>query len=72
MLHRSCRVSAVVILALWTAVPGLASAAEAGGEYTLSKQYGSVFFKVLYQQTLMMVGRFEDYSGTLSMDPANC
>jgi polyisoprenoid-binding protein YceI len=49
----------------------MVNAAEAGGEYTLSKQYGSVFFKVLYQQTLMMVGRFDDYSGTLSLDPEN-
>lgn len=71
MSHRSCRLSAVVILSFLAIASGMASAAEAGGEYTLSKQYGSVFFKVLYQQTLMMVGRFDDYSGTLSLDPEN-
>ncbi len=71
MLHRSCRFLAVVVLSFFTLISGVAGAAEAGGEYTLSKQYGSVFFKTLYQQTLMMVGRFDDYSGTLSLDPAN-
>ena len=71
MMHRSSRVFAVVLVALSTLLVNLSLAAEAGGEYTLSKQYGSVLFKVLYQQTLMMVGRFDDYSGTLSLDPAN-
>ena len=47
------------------------SAAEAGGQYTLTKQYGSVFFKVLYQDYLMLVGRFDDYAGTLTLDPEN-
>jgi polyisoprenoid-binding protein YceI len=71
MLQRSCRFPAVVIFFFFTIISGAAAAAEAGGEYTLSKQYGSVFFKTLYQQTLMMVGRFDDFSGTLSLDPAN-
>src|SRR6187549_2034110 len=71
MLHRSCRFPAVVIFSFFTLIAGVVGAAEAGGEYTLSKQYGSVFFKTLYQQTLMMVGRFDDYSGTLSLDPEN-
>jgi polyisoprenoid-binding protein YceI len=71
MLQRSCRFLAVVIFSFFTLISGVAGAAEAGGEYTLSKQYGSVFFKTLYQQTLMMVGRFDDYSGTLSLDPEN-
>ncbi len=47
------------------------NAAEAGGQYTLTKQYGSVFFKVLYQDYLMLVGRFDDYAGTLTLDPQN-
>lgn len=71
MLQRSLRVFAVVLVSFSVLLAGVASAAEAGGEYTLSKQYGSVFFKVLFQQTLMMVGRFDDYSGTLTLDPAN-
>ncbi len=49
-----------------------AAADEAlGGEYTLTRQYGSVLFKVFYQQYLNLVGRFDDYSATLSLDPAN-
>lgn len=59
--------------------PGLsftswASAAEpAAGpvEYTLTRQYGSVFFRVFHQQYLNLVGRFDDYSGTLMLDAAN-
>ncbi len=71
MLHRSFRILAVLVISISTLIAGVTDAAEAGGEYTLSKQYGSVFFKVLYQQSLIMVGRFDDYSGTLSLDPAN-
>lgn len=71
MFHRSIRILAVVLISFSALVTSLTNAAEAGGEYTLSKQYGSVFFKVLYQETLMMVGRFDDYSGTLSFDPAD-
>ena len=71
MLHRSSRILAVVLISFAALAASMTNAAEAGGEYTLSKQYGSVFFKVLYQQTLMMVGRFDDYSGTLSLDPEN-
>ena len=52
---------------------GLSAAhgAEAGGDYTLSRPYGSVMFRVMYQQYLIMVGRFEDYSGTLHLDTEN-
>jgi polyisoprenoid-binding protein YceI len=71
MLHRSFKFLVPGVLYLAALASNLAYAAEAGGEYTLSKQYGSVFFKVPFQQTLMMVGRFDDYSGTLSLDPAN-
>ena len=71
MLHRSCRFLAVLVFSLLAFASTVANAAEEGGEYTLSKQYGSVFFKVLYQQTLMMVGRFDDYSGTLTLDTGN-
>ncbi len=46
-------------------------AAEAGGDYTLSRQYGTVFFSVMFQQTLHMTGRFDDYAGTLHLDVDN-
>jgi polyisoprenoid-binding protein YceI len=49
----------------------VSQAAEAGGDYTLSRQYGSVFFKVMFQEYLNMVGRFDDYAGTLHLDPEN-
>ena len=71
MLHRSSKFLAVSIIFLTSLAASLTNAAEAGGDYTLSKQYGSVFFKVLFQETLTMVGRFDDYSGTLVLDPQN-
>ena len=43
-------------------------AAEEGVNYTLTRQYGSVFFNVLHQQYLKLVGRFDDYAGTLYLD----
>ena len=36
--------------------------------YTLTRQYGSVLFRVLQQEYLNLVGRFDDYSATLEMD----
>ncbi|HHX82874.1 MAG TPA: YceI family protein [Pseudomonadaceae bacterium] len=59
---------------LLLAAPLLAAplqAAEPGGEYTLTRQYGSVMFRVMQQDYLTLVGRFDVYSGTLSLDPAN-
>jgi polyisoprenoid-binding protein YceI len=50
---------------------GPAGAAEAAGDYTLTRQYGSVFFRVFHQEYLNLVGRFDDYAGTLHLDPAN-
>lgn len=50
---------------------GAARAAEAGGDYTLTRQYGSVFFRVLQQEFLTLVGRFDSYSGSLHLDPEN-
>lgn len=44
------------------------SAAEPGGDYTLTKQYGSVFFRVFHQQYLTLVGRFDAYTGSLHLD----
>ena len=45
-------------------------AAEESGtvSYTLTRQYGSVLFRVMQQQYLNLVGRFDDYSATLVMD----
>ena len=70
MLRRS---SALVLLVLSFFYSYSATAAEEalGGEYTLTRQYGSVFFKVFHQQFLNLVGRFDDYSGKLTLDPAN-
>ena len=36
--------------------------------YTLTRQYGSVLFRVMQQQYLNLVGRFDNYSATLQMD----
>ncbi|MDT8398026.1 MAG: YceI family protein [Pseudomonadales bacterium] len=40
-------------------------------QYTLSKQYATVLFKVQHQSYAKLVGRFDDFSGTLSFDPAD-
>ncbi|MEY4642787.1 MAG: hypothetical protein RLZZ227_2781 [Pseudomonadota bacterium] len=49
-----------------------ADAAAAGPvEYELTRQYGSVLFRVFQQEYLNLVGRFDTYSGTLMLDPAN-
>lgn len=48
-----------------------AQAAEAGGDYTLTKQYGSVLFRVMQQEFLYLVGRFDNYSGALHLDTEN-
>lgn len=62
---------ALVLGALATLVPALAAAAEGPADYTLTRQYGSVFFRVFHQQYLNLVGRFDDYAGTLYLDPDN-
>lgn len=69
---RPARVLAFLPLLLLLLFPaGSASAAEAGGDYTLTRQYGSVMFRVFQQQYLTLVGRFDSYSGTLYLDPEN-
>lgn len=55
-----------VSLALFA--PLSAVAAEEPVSYTLTRQYGSVLFRVMQQQYLNLVGRFDQYSGTLVMD----
>ena len=61
-------IAIVVILAMLPAAQ--AGAAEDAGtvSYTLTRQYGSVLFRVMQQQYLNLVGRFDDYSATLVMD----
>jgi polyisoprenoid-binding protein YceI len=70
MFRRSFSLALVLLASFYTY--GATAAEEAlGGEYTLTRQYGSVFFKVFHQQFLNLVGRFDDYSGKLTLDPAN-
>jgi polyisoprenoid-binding protein YceI len=70
MFRRSFSLALVLLSSFYTY--GATAAEEAlGGEYTLTRQYGSVFFKVFHQQYLNLVGRFDDYSGKLTLDPAN-
>lgn len=61
----------LLVLLLPLLMAGKAAAAEAGGEYTLTRQYGSVMFRVFQQEYLTLVGRFDSYSGTLFLDPEN-
>lgn len=69
MSRRRIPVFLAVLALLCSAVP-VTQAAEAG-EYTLTRQYGSVFFRVFHQEFLNLVGRFDQYAGTLYLDPAN-
>jgi polyisoprenoid-binding protein YceI len=78
MFRRSLRSSlqlvlvvASVLLYSLTAVAAEPSAATGPVEYTLTRQYGSVLFRVFHQQYLNLVGRFDNYSGTLMLDAAN-
>ncbi|MDC0598768.1 YceI family protein [Gammaproteobacteria bacterium] len=64
---RSKLINTALCLALSLCASSL-QAADAEN-YTLTRQYGSVMFKVLHQQYLNMVGRFDNYSGTLYLDP---
>lgn len=66
------RLAGIAMLAFMMAPLGSVRAAEAGAaEYTLTRQYGSVFFRVFHQEFLTLVGRFDNYSGTLRFDPDN-
>jgi polyisoprenoid-binding protein YceI len=70
MFRRSLSLVLVLVSSFYSY--GATAADEAtGGEYTLTRQYGSVFFKVFHQNYLNLVGRFDDYSGKLTLDPAN-
>lgn len=63
--------ASVVLMAMLAATR--AGAADEGNtvSYTLTRQYGSVLFRVMQQQYLNLVGRFDDYSATLVMDFAD-
>lgn len=73
MLRRSFRQSLRLLLVLSSFIymSGASAADAAGGEYVLTRQYGSVMFRVFHQQYLDLVGRFDDYAGTLILDPQN-
>lgn len=64
---------ALILSGFAALAPAVATAADAEGaaDYTLTRQYGSVFFRVFHQEYLNLVGRFDDYAGTLHLDPAN-
>jgi len=65
---------AMVVLSLCGAIGAgftvQVNAAEDTGRvsYTLTRQYGSVLFRVMQQEYLTLVGRFDDYAATLEMD----
>lgn len=40
-------------------------------EYELDPQYGTVLFSVLQEEYLYLVGRFDEFAGSLSLDPAD-
>ena len=69
MLRRSLHVTLVLVAALVSSLA--AFAAEGPLEYTLTRQYGSVFFRVFHQEALNLVGRLDMDAGTLTLDPAN-
>lgn len=46
-------------------------AAEAGVQYTLTRQYATVLFRVEYQNQATLIGRFDDFEATLLLDPDN-
>lgn len=72
MLRCSVHVTLVLVASLVSSLCSVSAfAAEGPIEYTLTRQYGSVFFRVFHQEALNLVGRFDNYAGTLTLDPAN-
>jgi polyisoprenoid-binding protein YceI len=73
MFRRSLNAILAVVVLMAPMGSALAAEAAAAGpaEYELTRQYGSVLFRVFHQQLLNLVGRFDMYSGTLTLDPAN-
>lgn len=72
-LSRTLRAPAFVVAlaGIGGVVAPAAQAAEAAADYTLTRQYGSVLFRVFHQEYLNLVGRFDNYAGTLFLDPAD-
>ena len=58
----------LALLCSFAALPTQAADNPAVVSYTLTRQYGSVLFRVMQQQYLNLVGRFDDYAATLDMD----
>lgn len=71
---RAASTVTLVTLAFLAASAPATRAAEAASDrvtYTLTRQYGSVLFRVMQQQYLNLVGRFDEYAATLEMDFAD-
>jgi polyisoprenoid-binding protein YceI len=69
MVLNMIRKMGVVFVLVLTSVWVVAAEEESSAvSYTLTRQYGSVFFRVMQQSYLNLVGRFDDYSATLEMD----
>lgn len=71
MLFRIHRAPALVLSLLLSSpvLVGSTAVQAETADYTLSKQYGSVLFRVLQEQYLYLVGRFDDFAGSLQFDP---
>jgi polyisoprenoid-binding protein YceI len=65
MLQKMLVVCVLVLSSVWVVA---AEEESSTVSYTLTRQYGSVFFRVMQQSYLNLVGRFDDYSATLEMD----
>jgi len=66
----SIQVLGMVSLLVFVPLSTQAASDDSAGtqSYTLTRQYGSVLFRVMQQQYLNLVGRFDQYSATLDMD----
>lgn len=58
----------VVLFAFAPLLVSQVSVAEPVG-YTLTREYGSVLFRVMQEEFLYLIGRFDEFSGTLQFDP---
>ena len=66
----SIQILGMVSLLVFVPLSTQAASDDSAGtqSYTLTRQYGSVLFRVMQQQYLNLVGRFDQYSATLDMD----
>lgn len=70
-LRRKTRLLLITLAScMFIGAPAFSAESGSGIEYTLTRQYGSVMFRVFQQQYLTLVGRFDSYAGTLYLDPA--